>query len=186
MKKELDEALCRKYPKIFRDRHASMKTTLMCWGFDVGNGWYNIINALCHNIQSYIDAKRAARAYALRYNRALTRALNGDIAALEKRYTLNGVISDWNRLRMQNDITNKKFRMVPEAPSQVVAVQVKEKFGGLRFYYDGGDEHISGMVTMAESWAASTCEVCGNPGKYRGKQWFYTACDEHTSEKDRE
>lgn len=33
---------------------------------------------------------------------------------------------------------------------QVVAEQVKEKFGTLRFYYRGGDEFVSGLVSMAE------------------------------------
>lgn len=63
---------------------------------------------------------------------------------------------------------------------QVVADQVKEKFGGLRFYYTGGDSTIMGFVTMAESWAAQTCEVCGAPGRLRGRGWIYTACDTHT------
>ena len=35
---------------------------------------------------------------------------------------------------------------------QVVAEQVKEKFGGLRFYYRGGDgdQYIRGMISLAE------------------------------------
>jgi hypothetical protein len=70
--------------------------------------------------------------------------------------------------------------------AQVVATQVKEKFGGLRFYYNGGDDYIDGMVRMAESWAANTCEVCGKPGKLRGGGWLYTACDEHTKPEDLE
>ena len=65
---------------------------------------------------------------------------------------------------------------------QVVVAQIKEKFGGLRFYYDGGNEEISGMVEMAESWAIQSCETCGNRGKMRGRSWFYVACDEHAKE----
>ena len=38
MKKELDEALVAKYPKIFKYRHAPMTHTAMCWGFDCGDG----------------------------------------------------------------------------------------------------------------------------------------------------
>jgi hypothetical protein len=41
---------------------------------------------------------------------------------------------------------------------QVTVLQIKEKFGGLRFYYQGGDDEISGMVRMAESWASVACE----------------------------
>ncbi len=66
-----------------------------------------------------------------------------------------------------------------------ILTQVKEKFGTLRFYYDGGDQQIHGMVRMAEAMSAVTCEVCGNPGKIRGNSWYYTACDEHTREEDK-
>jgi len=47
MKRELDEELCRKYPLIFKNRHAHMTETAMCWGFECGDGWYNIIDVLC-------------------------------------------------------------------------------------------------------------------------------------------
>ena len=61
----------------------------------------------------------------------------------------------------------------------VVVAQIKEKFGGLRVYYDGGDERVYGMVTMAESWAGKHCEDCGKPGKSREGGWIRTLCDEH-------
>ena len=67
--------------------------------------------------------------------------------------------------------------------SQVVVAQIKEKFGGLRFYYDGGDDRIYGMVMMAESWAAHTCEECGIPGKPRSGGWIRTLCDQHEAER---
>jgi hypothetical protein len=57
MKDELEETLCKKYPKLFVNIDADMTTTAMCWGFECGNGWYNIINTLCANIQSHIDWK---------------------------------------------------------------------------------------------------------------------------------
>jgi hypothetical protein len=69
-----------------------------------------------------------------------------------------------------------------EGCPQVKVVQVKEKFGGLRFYYDGGDETISGMVRMAEVWADASCEKCGKPGVRRGGGWIRTLCDEHEAE----
>jgi hypothetical protein len=58
-------------------------------------------------------------------------------------------------------------------------MQIKEKFGGLRFYYDGGDEYISGLVSMAESWAGNTCETCGEKGERRSGGWIRTLCDKH-------
>jgi hypothetical protein len=66
---------------------------------------------------------------------------------------------------------------------QVTVAQIKEKFGGLRFYYSGGDAEISGMVRMAESWAAHSCETCGAPGERRSGGWIKTMCDTHAKRK---
>jgi len=58
MKRELDEILCAKYPLIFKDRHENMQHTAMCWGFETGDGWYNIIDTLCGLLTSdYRSAK---------------------------------------------------------------------------------------------------------------------------------
>jgi hypothetical protein len=76
---------------------------------------------------------------------------------------------------------NRETRPVVE---QVVVAQIKEKFGGLRFYYDGGDDQISGMVRMAEAWASHACEECGAPGTAGGKGWIKTLCSTHRAESD--
>lgn len=60
---------------------------------------------------------------------------------------------------------------------QVVAVQVKEKFGTLRFYYEGGDEYIQGITSMAEAMSGVTCEACGVPGTARHGGWIHVYCD---------
>lgn len=66
---------------------------------------------------------------------------------------------------------------------QVTVLQIKEKFGGLRFYYNGGDDVIDGMVRMAESWAGHHCEECGVPGEMRHGGWIRTLCDKHEEER---
>jgi hypothetical protein len=68
-------------------------------------------------------------------------------------------------------------RELSEVIPQVTLDQVKEKFGTLRFYYSGGDDYISGLVTMAESMSAITCESCGNPGERTGGGWIKTICE---------
>jgi len=60
---------------------------------------------------------------------------------------------------------------------QVRAVQVKQKFGGLRFYVNGGDDFVDGMITFAESMSLKICEHCGNPGRSCGGGWIYTFCE---------
>jgi hypothetical protein len=78
------------------------------------------------------------------------------------------------------DWKNKTAEVVP----QVTVAQIKEKFGGLRFYYDGGDDEIRGMVRMAEAWADKSCETCGAPGKRRDGGWIKTLCDHHAAERE--
>jgi len=55
MKKENDEYLCKVYPKMMVNRDKDMKETCMCWGFECGDGWFQLLNQLMGNIQSYID-----------------------------------------------------------------------------------------------------------------------------------
>lgn len=65
------------------------------------------------------------------------------------------------------------------------ARQVKEKFGGLRFYYGGGDAYCHGAVRMAEELSYSICEACGAPGSvYNNGGWISTKCAEHAKERN--
>jgi hypothetical protein len=59
--------------------------------------------------------------------------------------------------------------------------QVKEKFGGLRFYYtpayDTDDTELADMVDAAEAASKRTCELCGAPGVTMTKgYWLKTLC----------
>ena len=55
MRQELDELLCERYPKMMVNRLKPMQETCMCWGFECGDGWFNILNQLMSNIQHHID-----------------------------------------------------------------------------------------------------------------------------------
>lgn len=81
---------------------------------------------------------------------------------------------------IQTYLDNKK----EEPVTQVTVTQVKEKFGGLRFYYDGGDERIREMVSAAEILSLKTCEQCGNDGNQRSGSWVKTLCDVHHEERE--
>jgi len=59
-------------------------------------------------------------------------------------------------------------------------VQVKEKFGGLRYYVSVENSAISAAIERAEKESANTCETCGAPGQNRSiHRWMRTECDEH-------
>ncbi len=102
MKQELDDALCAKYPLIFAQRNWDKMDTCMCWGFECGDGWYDLIDTLCGAIQSYLNSHK-------------------DVA-------------------------------------QVVATQVKSKFGELRFYVEGGNDVTDWMISFAERLSSTIKE----------------------------
>ena len=90
---------------------------------------------------------------------------------------------DWrNETRSKLLKDNPYNHPIPDEVSQVTVRQIKEKFGGLRFYYDGGDDTVDGMVTMAESWASRSCEDCGSPATKQTSGWIKNVCDKHFNE----
>jgi hypothetical protein len=156
MKPELQEKLFSKYPKIFGDRTKPMTETCMCWGLDVGDGWYNLIDTLCE---------------------ALTYTYTTAIEVDEE---------DGKRLGIKPYSDSYYFTV---EPPQVIATQVKEKYGTLRFYYRSEfDENniflsetkkypdlekvndrfynfIDGVVHFAEIASGRTCEITGQSGE---------------------
>jgi hypothetical protein len=151
---ELDQHIREKYPLIF-SQPCEMS---------VNDGWFDIIDALCANIQGHIDSVADRRKWAIKWNEQV-----------------NDPFNDWSD---KASFIERKEREVPELIQQVVARQIKEKFGTLRFYYDGGDDYIRGLDSMAESMSARICEDCGKPGKIAKGGWVRTLCEEHTYEKE--
>ena len=78
----------------------------------------------------------------------------------------------WNLSQEVIDLCRERGEVPPKV------LQVKEKFGGLRFYVQGSDDFIDGIIDLAESMSYRICSECGNqstPQKRRG--WIYTLCD---------
>ena len=48
-----DKYLCKRYPEMFIERNLSMQVTCMCWGFECGNGWFNLLDSLCRCVTQY-------------------------------------------------------------------------------------------------------------------------------------
>jgi hypothetical protein len=56
-------------------------------------------------------------------------------------------------------------------------LQVKEKFGGLRFYVNRETEAMHQRILEAENESFKTCEQCGAPGERRDGSWIKTLCE---------
>lgn len=160
-----------KYPRMFKGRRYG--------GFAVGEGWYHILDQLCERIYSNIMWKRRSRAYDLLFNRARARGKDSLIKFMSK----GGKVQPWHITEAEESLANSP-RPVTDPIKHIHVEQIKEKFGGLRFYYQGGDEEIHGMVSMAEIWAGNVCEECGERGTRRSGGWVRTLCDVHEAERN--
>lgn len=51
---------------------------------------------------------------------------------------------------------------IASRPIQVKCTQIKEKFGGLRFYCNNEDDYVSGLIAYATHLCHNRCENCGS------------------------
>jgi len=165
MNRHYDRYLVAKYAPMFRDRYGDMRTTAMCWGFGVGDGWFNIINTLCGTLCSeWLFAKE-------QYDYLQTRMG-------KSKYDF-GKDHEGNTVVTEEDVAKARARMDEEEAKIPVVSQVKEKFGGLRFYVHSATNEQYAYINFAESMSYRTCEVCGDKGKPNRGGWIVTRCRKH-------
>ncbi len=86
--------------------------------------------------------------------------------------------------KLSSDI-QKELNKAPFAlRNDFIVTQVKEKFGGLRFYHYGGNDVIQKLIEDAEGESYKTCEFCGKPGKVRSGGWIHTLCEVCNTKKE--
>jgi hypothetical protein len=97
----------------------------------------------------------------------------------DREFALKCVGKGWSEL------INKLF---DEMPTGVSVLQVKEKFGGLRFYVeyinvsDEDIEKFENLISWAETESFERCEDCGTTESVDtrasdGKYWIVTLCE---------
>lgn len=122
--------------------------------FSIEDGWFNIIDILLNKISyDLVMAK-----YRLKY-------------ALEN-----------PNAKMKETIPELEETIATRLEELPTITQVKEKFGGLRFYVDGGTQEMHHYIEFAEAMSYRTCEECGSPGKSRNSGWIKVLCDRHYRE----
>ena len=71
------------------------------------------------------------------------------------------------------ELSGKISKLDPDC----MAVQVKEKFGGLRFYTYSSSDECYDLIDKYENQSYKICETCGDKGKVRDDHgWFKTLC----------
>jgi hypothetical protein len=172
---ELDKKLVNNFPLLYSDRHASMQDTCMCWGFDCGDGWFDIIWDLSSKLEPLIQKL-------VDDNPKLSCAVCG--CSKERHYawitkTPGKCLAIHVDFRSEEEPPNNYFACFCDEyrGSYPRASQVKQKYGGLRFYMTCGTNEINDLINEAEELACKTCEECGSPGEERGDSWINTLCD---------
>jgi len=117
MNKENTLKLFNDFPELYKGRYKSIQESLMPFGFECGDGWFNLIY----------------------------------------------------------ELSDKLSKLDPECE----AVQVKEKYGGLRFYTNGNSEEGYKLIDEYEDKSYRTCEDCGDTktAKPRDDGWIRTQCN---------
>lgn len=176
-----EEYLIKKYPDLFyKKEDGSLECPCGAW---VPEGWQTIIDELCGAITRYATGSYRPERVITSKKYYLWDACFKVPTWFHKKFIkwfpkynkweLNKLFYDFIekfRERSHKYISFKKI-YVPA----VKIDQIKEKFGGLRFYYSGGDSQVSGMVQFAEYLCSKTCDVSGDRGQLcmRGG-WYKT------------
>ena len=147
------EALTERYPLLFTKGEQEPFTL---FGFECGDGWYNILHAAFDAL--YSPFKNAQM------------RMKWCVEQTQKH-------PDDEKARAQAQEAIEHLDACQQALP--LFVQIKEKFGSLRMYYDGGDARAAGIVDMAETLSSCTCEVCGATATTRLGRWVSTLCDVH-------
>lgn len=71
-------------------------------------------------------------------------------------------------------------KIYDKLPDGAFIEQIKEKFGGLRFYVSNVPMEMFDFIGDVEEESYTICEECGKPGTTRDDLgWVLTLCDEH-------
>ena len=182
MNKENTEKLVKRFPVLYQGFYDPCSVTCMCWGFEHGDGWFSIIWQLSLALEDELKYTWAKQQWFLVKKRFSTR-WNDLVYKISPPWRQNtklvkGADNVWRHEKLPTPPEKfpwaKKFIVHPNTGFAVT--QVKEKFGGLRFYSPINDR-ISHLVSLAERAASNTCEECGDYGRLRiNHGWYKTLC----------
>lgn len=203
-----DQYLIKTYPTLFPKDSDGNPTAPSC-GIWCPVGWENLVKDLCKAISTYcclqlvyIEKRKPLRLVKQwfyknifskiydplyrkynPYNKPEYKTLLLSVsarAALNEKYKREFAIVEKLRKIQKIFYPYYKWDTVPVAP--VTIHQIKEKFGQLRFYYEGGDAKVAGMVSFAEYLSSTICQNTGTRATLcKKRSWYATLSPEEAA-----
>lgn len=171
MREELELSLATKYPELFAGRGKSPRESLMCFGCECGDGWYNILD----NLFGFMSDVRRNRLRLLAVKPELSTTENGGYIDFRcPQVVLDQVKEKYGTLRVYWHFGHDE---IEELRNQ--ANDEKKLADGISRYSD----LIDGAVDFCEYLSSKTCEVTGKPGKLYTDGWHITLCDEEAEKR---
>jgi len=199
-----DEYLIKQYPTLFPKDEQGNPIQPSC-GIWCPDGWQNLVDDLCRALEAYCCMQQV---YTEKY-KAVRIAKEWFYKKIFSKIFIYNRFNPYNkqisltaeqRAKFQEDNKFKftvwnffikirkifypyyKWDISPVPP--VTIAQIKEKFGQLRFYYDGGDTKVAGMVSFAEFLSSTICQNTGNRGSLCKRGSWYSTLSPEEAEKN--
>lgn len=80
---------------------------------------------------------------------------------------------------LSEKIQNEVDKLDKEKKEDFYVLQVKEKYGTLRYYTSFITDEIDAAISQAEDKSYEICEICGKAGRLNEGGWYAVRCKEH-------
>lgn len=172
MKPENTKKLLTRFPILYRQYYLPMTQTCMCWGFECGDGWFDLLWMVSLAIEDELGYSWITRKFGLYIKWLITK---WNSLPLKLRWRGN-----WKKdqgLKWYDKVLVKIGDYLTIDYHLFSVTQVKEKYGTLRYYTSWETERIGRIITIAEAFSENICEVCGQYGQIYNKGWVVVRCE---------
>jgi len=157
-----------------RSRYPYMFERVIRYGLSIEPGWLSIIEGVCQQIDSTLDAAQARKA---------------NFSWIQIKEKLGGLRMYWSRayrIPEPRDSSINFERLVSlefdERVSDTDIDAVVAAITGACLIPEDATRQIRQIIEVACEEAARTCQFCGAPGRHLTSDgWMVTACDKHAT-----
>lgn len=128
--------IIQKYPLLFARYYLPMTHTCMCWGLQIGEGWYPIIDDLCSKIQNLIDKN------------------------IIKEFEFDEIKEKYGSLRINSYKRCKEAEKLIEEAKLKASTTCEACSKTIIYYYDSGDDNSSNEQENNNNDYSVLCNDC--------------------------